>query len=65
MDVKLLYPLFVGCTHSSVRLAGSSPLEGRLEVCNHGVWLNVCPTFFGVSDATVACRHLGYSPLGN
>ena len=65
MDVKLFYSLFVGCKHSSVRLVGSSPLEGSLEVCNQGVWATVCPLLFDVSDATVACRQLGYSPLGN
>ena len=65
VDVKHLYSLFVGCKHSSVRLVGSSSLEGRLEVCHHGVWATVCDTFFGALGATVACRQLGYSPLGN
>ena len=65
VDISLLYSLFVGCKHSSVRLVGSSLLEGRLEVCNHGVWLRVCDSNFDVVVATVACRQLGYSPLGN
>ena len=65
VGVKLLYSLFVGCKHSSARLVGSSPLEGRLEVCNHGVWSTVGDIYFGVLGASVACRQLGYSPLGN
>ena len=65
MEVKLLYSQFVGCKHSSVRLVGPSPLEGRVEVCNDGVWGTICDTFFDVLDANVVCRQLDYSPLGN
>ena len=65
VELKLLYSLFIGCKHTSVRLVGSSPLEGHLEFCQYGVWATVCNSGFGVSGATVACRQLGYSPLGN
>ena len=65
VEVKLLYSLFVDCKHSSVRLVGPSPLEGRVEVCNHGVWGTVCDHAFDVLDANVVCRQLAYSPLGN
>ena len=65
VEVKLLYSLFVGCKHSSVRLVGPSPLEGRVEVCNHGTWGTVCDTNFNALDANVVCRQLAYSPLGN
>ena len=65
VEVKLLYSLFVGCEHSSVRLVGSSLLEGRVEVCNHGVWGTVCSFFFDVLDGNVVCRQLGYSSRGN
>ena len=70
-EVKLLYSLFVDCKHSSVRLVGPSPLEGRVEVCNHGVWGTICDRVlysflsFDVLDANVVCRQLAYSPLGN
>ena len=65
VEVKLLYSQFVGCKHSSVRLVGPFPLEGRVEVCNHGVWGTVCDSYFGILDANVVCRQLAYSPLGN
>ena len=62
---KKIYILLVVCEHSSIRLVESSSLEGRLEVCNNGVWAAVCANFFDELDANVACRKLGYSPLGN
>ena len=65
VEAKLLYSLFVGCVHSSVKLVGPIPLEGRVEVCNHGVWGTVCATSFDVLDANVVCQQLGFSPLGN
>ena len=65
VEIKLLYSLFEGCKHSSIRLVGSSPLEGRLELCNHGVWGTVCDHDFDILDANVVCRQLAYSPIGN
>ncbi|KAK7089640.1 scavenger receptor cysteine-rich domain-containing protein DMBT1-like [Littorina saxatilis] len=47
---------------SSARLVnGSRPSVGRLEVLVDGQWGTVCDDEFGVSDARVACRMLGYS----
>ena len=65
VKVNFLCFLLAGCKHSSVRLVGSSPLEGRLEVCNHGVWGTVCDSYFDVLEANVVCRQLAYSHLGN
>lgn len=49
----------------AIRLAGSSsPLEGHVEVCYDGVWGTVCSNLWGLADAKVVCRQLGYSSSG-
>ena len=56
------------CSSGDIRLVGgSSPSEGRVEVCFGGTWGTVCddqwrerPEF----NANVACRQLGFSDEG-
>ena len=43
---------------------GDSALQGRVEVCVDGVWGTVCDDMWGVEEASVACRQLGFSPDG-
>ena len=52
-----------GCTEGDTRLVkdGVSGNEGRLEVCQHGIWGTVCEDIFSRVDARVVCRNLGYS----
>ena len=48
-------------------VGGHSHTEGRLEIFLHGRWGTVCDDYWGMPDARVACRQLGFhgviSPL--
>ncbi len=57
------------CDHGEVRLvSGSSPNEGRVEICactcSTCVWGTVCHDDWGDQDAQVVCRQLNYRPVG-
>ena len=58
----------IDCTsreQGNIRLAnGTTSYEGRVEVCNAGQWGTVCDDAWSAADASVACRQLGFSPLG-
>ena len=48
------------CTSGEIRLVnGSSPSNGRLEVCAFGRWGTVCDDRFDVVEAMVVCQQLG------
>ena len=55
----------VVCEYGDIRLAnGTTILEGRVEICIDEVWGTICDGLWSTFDATVACRQLGYSPVG-
>ena len=52
------------CVENSLRLSGgTTPYEGRVEVCLSGVWGVVCDDGWSSSDARVVCRQLGFWSL--
>ncbi|XP_062608857.1 deleted in malignant brain tumors 1 protein-like isoform X3 [Saccostrea cucullata] len=47
-------------SHKTRIVNGSSPDEGRVDVLVNNRWRRVCNNGWGSSDATVACRSLGF-----
>ena len=47
---------------------GSSPREGRVEICNEGEWGTICNRYnnnWNYEDARVVCHQLGFAAAGN
>jgi deleted-in-malignant-brain-tumors protein 1 len=55
----------VDCKHGVIRLLdGETENEGRVEICVDGNWQSICPNYWYDNNAKVACRQLGYPPIG-
>lgn len=55
----------VTCDDGDIRLQdGSTPNEGRVEICYNNHWGTICDDFWDSNDAAVVCRQLGYPAEG-
>ena len=65
---------YVVCEGGDLRLITveetNSTIEGSVQYCYNGLWSEVCiqdpgaTSEWGLNEATVACRQLGYSDQG-
>lgn len=54
------------CEDGDLRLEnGTTSREGRLEICYGNVYGTICDDQWGLLDARVACRDLGFPDAGN
>lgn len=57
--------LLESCHSGNIRLRGSSSgLTGWVDVCTEHSWTAICADNWDNSDASVACKQLGFSPYG-
>ena len=50
------------CTHGDIRLVnGTSPINGRLELCMNNAWGTTCSNLVTWREAAVVCRQLNAS----
>ena len=54
------------CEDGDLRLEnGTTSREGRLEICYGNIYGTICDDQWGLLDARVACRDLGFPGAGN
>ena len=60
-DVGVRCPATSNCTTGEVRLREGTDNQGIVEICYFNIWGRVCTDLWGIADAEVVCRQLGYS----
>ena len=64
-DVGILILGQALCNQGSIRLLGNTTTTGYVEICHMNVWGTVCgDSLWGLIDAIVACRQLGFPTSG-
>ena len=54
------------CANGDVRLMnGTTPYEGRVEICYDGVWGSVCDSGWNDQDAAIVCLQLEFQGASN
>lgn len=68
MIVEIKCNIPTTCTNGHIRLQGGLPNNynylGRVEICRNNIWGTICNNGWGVAEAQVVCRELGFSTSG-